>query len=78
MKEIRKTERAYENARSLMTSREKSAFKGELRLCHKELTKNPAESTGMRYKKRKFDDPNAEMDGISRLLRSKQKTTIPK
>ena len=33
----------------------------------------------MRYKKRKFDDPNAEMDGISRLLRSKQKqtTTIP-
>ena len=78
MKEIRNTERAYENAQSLLTAREKSAFKGELRLCHKELTKNPAESTGMRYKKRKFDDQNAEMDGISRLLRSKQKKTIPK
>ena len=26
----------------------------------------------MRYK-RKFDDPNAEMDGISRLLRSNRK-----
>ena len=52
--------------------------RGELRLCHREWTKNPSETTGMRYKKRKFGDPNAEMDGISRLLRSKQKTTIPK
>ena len=80
MKEIRKTERAYENARSLMTSREKSAFKGELRLCHKELTNNPAESTGMRYEKYKFEGLKAETYGISRLLRSKQKqkTTIPK
>ena len=35
--------------------------------------------TGMRYKKRKFDEPDAEMEWISRLLRSKQKqlTTIP-
>ena len=80
MKEIRKRERAYENAQSLLTAREKSAFKGELRLCHREWTKNPAESTGMRYKKRKFDGLKAETDGISRLLRSKQKqkTTIPK
>ena len=38
-----------------------------------EWTKNPAESTGMRYKKRKFDGLKAETDGISRLLRSKQK-----
>ena len=51
LKEIRKTERAYENARSLLTAREKGAFKGGgLRLCHREWTKNPAESTGMRYK----------------------------
>ena len=28
----------------------KRAFTGELRLCHGELTKNPAEMTGMRYK----------------------------
>ena len=25
-------------------------FQGELRLCHREWTKNPAETTGMRYK----------------------------
>ena len=54
-------------------------FTGVMGRVH-ELTKNPAESTGMRYKKRKFDGLNAETDGISRLLRSKQKqkTTIPK
>ena len=34
LKESRKTERAYENAQSLLTAREKSAFKGELCLCH--------------------------------------------
>ena len=42
---------------------------GELCLFHGELTKNPAETTGMRYKKRKFDKLKAETDGISRLLR---------
>ena len=54
--------------------------RGGLRLCHRELTKNPAESTGMRYKTRKYNGLKAETDGISRLLRSKQKqkTTIPK
>ena len=43
---------------------------GELCLCHEELTKNPAETTGMRYKIRKFGEPDAEMEWISRLLRS--------
>ena len=56
---------------------EKVLSQGELRLCHREWTKNPAETIGMRYKKRNFGDPNAEMDGISRLLRSKQKNDNP-
>ena len=73
LKEIRKTERAYENAQSLLTAREKSDFIGGLCLCHGELTKNPAETTGKRYKKRKFDKPKAETDGTSRLLWSKRK-----
>ena len=30
--------------------RKKSAFTGELRLCHREWTKQPVETIGMRYK----------------------------
>ena len=37
---------------------------GELRLCHRERTKNPAETTGMNYKNLKTGDPDAETEEI--------------
>lgn len=38
-------------------------LQGELRLCHRQWTKNPAETTGMRYKIRKIEEPDAAMEG---------------
>ena len=44
-------------------------FSGELRLCHRESTKNPAEMTGMRLKHR-IDETDIEMELTSRQLRA--------
>lgn len=48
------------------------------RLCHREWTINPAETTGMRNLNVNLKDRKHKMDGFSRLIRSKQKqyTTI--
>ena len=49
-------------------------FSGELQQCDREQTKYPAEMTGMRYKIRKFGEPDAEMKGDQPAASVKQKT----
>ena len=47
--------------------------RGELRLCHGEWTKNPAETTGMRYKNVNLMSRMQKIEETSRMLRSNRK-----